>query len=100
MTRLRFLPQAEAELLHEVSYYSALREGLGVRFKDAVKAAAARAGRTPVAGAPQAHGTRCLRIKGFPFSLVYRDTPDEVLVVAAAPDSRKPGYWLARTGEG
>ena len=35
MIQVRFLPAAEAELLHETDYYSKARKGFGVRFKDA-----------------------------------------------------------------
>lgn len=96
MTRVRFLPDAEAELLHETEYYSRARRGFGVKFKDAVFEATQRAARTPEAGAPGLGGTRKCRVKGFPFNLYYRRGPEEILVVALAPDSRSPGYWLSR----
>lgn len=58
--RVRFLPQAEAELLHEVAYYSAARAGTGVRFLAAIEACLARVARHPLGGrrhtrAPAAH---------------------------------------------
>lgn len=96
MTRLRFLPAAEAELLHETDYYSKARRGFGVRFKDAIRAATDRALAMPEAGAPGLGGTRKVRVKGFPFNVYYRHSTHEVLVVAVAADSRRPGYWLSR----
>ncbi len=96
MTRVRFLPDAEAEFLHEIEYYSRARKGFGVKFKDAVREAANRAAIRPEAGAPSLGGTHKFRVKGFPFNLYYRHGPEEVLVVALAPDSKRPGYWLAR----
>ena len=96
MIQVRFLPAAESELLHETDYYSKARKGFGVRFKDAVKAASERAARTPEAGAPGLGGTRKFRVTGFPFNLYYRHSEHEVLVVAIAPDSKRPGYWLPR----
>lgn len=96
MTPVRFLPAAEAELLHETDYYSKARKGFGVRFKDAVKAATDRAAATPEAGAPGLAATRKFRVKGFPFSVYYRHGEHEVLVVAVAPDSKSPGYWSSR----
>jgi toxin ParE1/3/4 len=92
----QFLPEAEAELLHEVEYYSTARTGAGVRFQAAVEAAADRAMRHPQGGAPSLKGTRSMLIKGFPFSLVYRCSGGELLVVAVAPHRRAPGYWLSR----
>ena len=100
MTPVRILPAAESELLHEVQYYSTARTGTGVRFQAAVEAAIERASRHPLGGAPSAKGTRSVLVKGFPFSIVYRISPAELLVVAIAPHRRRPGYWLSRIGDG
>jgi len=93
---LRFLPEAEAEFLHEIEYYSEARSGTGIRFQAAVEAALERAVRHPLGGAPTGGSTRGVLVKGFPFSVVYRFTRDELLVVAVAPHRRRPGYWLPR----
>ena len=100
MTALRFLPQAQAELLHEVTYYSAARPGAGTRFQAAFEDALALVQAHPSGGAPSAHGTRSVLLKGFPFSLVYRPSATELLVVAIAPHRRRPGYWLDRVKGG
>ena len=100
MRALRFLPAAEAELLHEVEYYSTARNGTGVRFQAAVEAAVERASRHPLGGAPSPFSTRSMLVKGFPFSIVYRATDTELLVVAVSPHRRRPGYWQARLGDG
>lgn len=98
MIPVRFLPPAEAELLHEVEYYSSARAGTGVRFQAAVEAALERAARHPLGGAPSPKSTRSVLVKGFPFSVVYRANELELLVVAVAPHRRRPGYWVARIG--
>ncbi len=92
MIQVRFLPAAEAELLHETDYYSKARKGFSVRFKDAVKAASERAARTPEADAPGLGVTRKFRVTGFSFNLYYRHSVHEVLVVAIPPDSKRPAY--------
>lgn len=94
--KLRFLPEAELELLREVAYYSKSRSGSGVRFQAAVEAAAKMALAHPLGGAPSYKVTRSFLIKGFPFSLVYRAADSEVLVVAVAPHRKRPHYWAAR----
>ena len=96
MNEVRFLPQAEAELLHEVEYYSSSRTGAGIRLQAAVEAAVDRAARHPHGGAPSPSGTRSMLVKSFPFSVVYRATDNEILVVAIAPHRQRPGYWLNR----
>lgn len=98
MIPIRFLPQAEAELLHEVEYYSNARAGTGIRFQVAVEASLERAARHPLGGAPSSNGTRSFLVKGFPFSVVYRANELELLVVAIAPHRRRHGYWLPRIG--
>lgn len=96
MIPVRVLPQAEAELLHEVEYYSSARDGTGIRFQAAVEAALDRAVRHPLGGAPSTGGTRSVLVKGFPFSIIYLAGEQELLVVAIAAHRRKPGYWLQR----
>jgi toxin ParE1/3/4 len=96
VTRVRFLPAAEVELLKEVTYYSNARTGAGVRFQAAVEAAIFRVAKHPLGGAPSFKETRSLLVKGFPFSVVYRPSQQEVLVVAIAPHRKRPQYWASR----
>ena len=96
MIKFRFLPDAEAELLKEVAYFSAAGTGLGVKFQRAVEAAVEMAVVNPDGGAPLASGTRRRLVKGFPFSVVYRASENEILVVAVMHHRRKPGYWVSR----
>jgi toxin ParE1/3/4 len=95
---VRILPQAEAELLHEVAYYSNGRMATGIRFQSAVDASIELAARHPLGGAPSAKGTRSALVKGLPFSIVYRADERELLVAAIAPHRRRPGYWQPRIG--
>ena len=96
MIAVRFLPDAEAELLHEVAYDAKARSGAAIRFQAAVEASIGRAARHPAGGASAPGGTRCMLVKGFPFSVVYRASEIDLLVVAVAPHRRRPGYWLQR----
>lgn len=99
MSAVRFLPEGEAELLHEVEYYSSARTGSGIGFQAAVEAALERATRHPLGGAPSHHSTRSVLVKGIPFSVVYRPSDNEFLEFAIAPHRRRPGYWLARLSD-
>ncbi len=94
--KVRFLPAAEIEFLRELTYYSKARPGSAAKFDAAVESATKMAAHHPQGGAPSYIGTRTFRVKGFPFSLVYRAGAAEVLVVAVAPHSKKPGYWASR----
>ncbi len=96
MIKVRFLPAAEIELLREVAYYSKARSGTGIRFQLAVQATVSRAASHPLGGAPSHRETRSMLVKGFPFSVVYRASEQEVLVVAIAPHRKRPQYWVSR----
>ena len=96
MIKPQFLPDAEAEFLKEIAYYSDTREGLGIKFREAVMAAVTKAVANPGGGTPSASSTRSRLLKGFPFSLVYRASDKEFLIVSVAHHRRQPGYWLGR----
>ena len=96
MIKPRFLPAAEAELLKEVAYYSNVRDGLGIKFEDAVESAVNNAVSNPIGGDPSTKGTRSRLVKGFPFSVVFRASDTEILIVAVMHHRRKPGYWADR----
>ncbi len=94
--KVRFLPAAEIELIRELAYYSKARPGSAGKFEASVEAAARMAIRHPLGGAPSYKDTRTFHVKGFRFSLVYRASEHEALVVAIAPHSKKPNYWASR----
>lgn len=94
--KLRFLPAAEAELLREVAYYSEARACTGLRIHAAVQAAPERAANHPFGGAPSFKSARSILVRGFPFSVVYRASPGELLVIAIAPHRKRPHYWASR----
>jgi plasmid stabilization system protein ParE len=97
LKRLLLRGEAKAELLHEVAYYEAKRAGTGRRFRQAVTSAFNLIRRFPSGGAPGPASTRRTKVKGFPFTIVYRDEEESVVVFAIAPDRQQPGYWLSRT---
>lgn len=96
MKRLLIREEARAELLHEAKYYESQREGTGRRLREAVKESFALILRFPAGGAPGPAGTRKTKVKGFPFTVVYRDEASQIIVFAIAPDKQQPGYWLPR----
>jgi plasmid stabilization system protein ParE len=42
------------------------------------------------------HGTRRFVLQRYPFSIVYLEDPEVVIIVAIAHSKRKPGYWKER----
>ena len=96
MKQVRFLDEVREELLAQVAYYEERQEGLGEQFRLAVKAATALAAIHPKLGSPWKLRTRRVFPKGFPFSVVYRIEPNELVVFAIAHFSLRPTYWRRR----
>ena len=94
--RVRFHEAAMAELAWEVQYYAKISPQLGERFATVIERALAIATEFPDMGSPYKYGTRRVFPKRFPFSVVYLHRSDGILVLAIAPDDRKPGYWHSR----
>ena len=99
MNSVRFHDEARAELVHEVSFYTAVSRRLGERFDKAVKSAVSLASAFPNLGSPYFFGTRRVFPRKFHFSIVYLILGSEIFIVAIAPESRKPGYWKSRTSD-
>ena len=97
MKRARFVAEARQEFLAEVAYYNEAQPSLGDRFTKAFEEATVRALTFPLSGTPSASNTRRVFLKGFPFSLFYRQEGEGIVVFAASHNSRKPRYWVGRT---
>ena len=92
---VRFHPAAQEELVESAQYYEAVRPGVGVRFRDAVRTALDHIIAHPEIGAPRLRARR-VKVKGFPYDLVYRVIALDIEVLALAHRSRRPGYWRRR----
>jgi plasmid stabilization system protein ParE len=45
---------------------------------------------------PYLHGTRRVVPDRFPFSVVFRELPRKIQIIAVAHAKRRPGYWASR----
>jgi len=50
----------------------------------------------PDSGSSMPRNIRRKLLRHFPFALLYRITPDEIIVLAVMHQHRKPGYWKER----
>ena len=96
MKPVRFLEEAQDEFLEQISYYEERQRGLGDRFRESVEAAIVVAAAHSKLGSPWKLRTRRIFPKGFPFSVVYRIEPAELVVFAIAHFKRRPTYWRRR----
>jgi len=97
MTQFRILSEASEELEACVSYYNSQQLGLGTEFLLEFEKNAGRIFDLPEAARLVGHGVRSRPIHRFPFYVLYRSSPEEIIVVAVAHRRRRPGYWTGRT---
>ena len=88
--RVVFRPQAVKELLEAQAWYEARAVGLGAEFARAFEVALQAACRQPLGFAEAEEGCRRVVLRRFPFSLYYRASADELLVVAVFHHRRAP----------
>jgi hypothetical protein len=82
----------------EVDYCESRHEGLGAELEDELDAVFATMLRFPHA-APQWKDRvdrRVAALDRFPFTVPYQIVGDEIVVLALAHTSRRPGYWARR----
>lgn len=93
MTRIRFHPEAAAELAAASDWYEDRRGGLGEAFESAVDQALALALRAPAGGTRwMGSDARRWRVRKFPYQLIYIVEGTGLV----AHDKRTPGYWADR----
>ena len=97
MTTVRWQPEASRDLLQSLQFYEAREPGLGERFMAHVDAAIARAAASPQLCRPFEGEFRRTRVEVFPFSVIFRERPGGIQILALAHSSRDPGYWHHRT---
>lgn len=91
--RLIFSPQVPGDLLKALSYYDAISEDLGNRFRDRVDIRFDDIERSPESFPLDEPPTRCALISGFPYLILFADFPDHILVTAVVHAASDPGEW-------
>jgi plasmid stabilization system protein ParE len=93
---IRLLSEARVELNEAVDWYERRRPDLGSRFFAQVKATFNRIAANPQMHAPVYGPVRKARVPQFPYIVLYREEPGEVVVIAVFHTSRDPSIWQAR----
>jgi toxin ParE1/3/4 len=91
-----FHPDARIEFIEAVAFYEESREGLGLRLSREVYATINRIIGGPTAWPRISENTRRCFTRRFPYGVVYEIREDDILIIAVAHQSRKPGYWKER----
>jgi len=98
--KVAFDAEAAEELGAAAEWYEAAQAGLGTDFLDETLRAVAAISESPTAW-PVVIRKRSVRkflLARFPYAVYYVPREDEVLVLAVAHGSRRPGYWRHRLG--
>ena len=94
--RIVFASAADLEVAEAALWYEARQSGLGDRFLTAVEAAANDAARSPQLYL-RLHGMlRRILLSRFPYGLMFRDTPAELLIVSCYHLHDDPTVWQSR----
>ena len=96
-TTVVFHRLAAREYRNSRDWYAARSDSVAERFRIAVDRAVARveaeADALPVHSGPY----RWVRVRRFPYLLIFRrKSPEVIVIVAVAHTSRRPGYWRRR----
>lgn len=96
MKPVRFLRPAELEMLDAAKYYELQATGLGDDFLDKIDVAIQDIGSNPERWPIIGNNVRRRLVHRFPYALLYRVDPDEVVVQATMHLHRRPDYWFSR----
>jgi hypothetical protein len=101
MPVVRLHQSAAAEAVEAAAWYELQQPGLGREFDAAIQAALDLLEQeivplTPMPGPAGARGAMRLVLKRFPYDVVVFEHQGEILVLALAHHSRRPGYWRHR----
>jgi len=95
-SRYRFHPEASEEFEAAEDWYDSRSVDASTEFVSDVETAIESITDAPLRWPKYLYGTRRFVLQRFPFSIVYLDEGDYLVVVAIPHGKRKPGYWKSR----
>ncbi len=94
---VRLLPEARAEFDDAADWYEQRRPGLGVDFIARVRVVLDQIAANPQLHAAVYGDVRKAVVPQFPYVVLYREDPAEVVVIAVFHTARDPSVWQSRT---
>ena len=94
--KLFFDPLARAELEDAIKWYENEKEGLGARFKAELDETLERIIRHPDWSIKVKGHIYKIRIKIFPYKILYALDGDSIIILAISHNHREPNYWIGR----
>jgi plasmid stabilization system protein ParE len=96
MKPLTFLIPAENEMLEAASYYESKANNLGRSYISEVERSKNIIAQTPELYPIKKYDIRHCIVRRFPYAILYKNDPDEIIVIAVMHLRRKPDYWVDR----
>jgi toxin ParE2 len=96
MAGYRLIAEAQRELRSGTSFYEAEYPGLGKDFVVEIRRLCRRIVEAPRLGTEVQPGVRRRLVRRFPYAILYAVENSEIIVLAVAHQSRRPGYWTFR----
>lgn len=93
---VRYHPLFECDVLEAADWYDQRSAGLGNSFVDAARVATHRIIEQPSLFAPTEHGLRYVRLKRFPYVVLFDVTETEILMLGVLHTARSIEKWRDR----
>lgn len=97
MPGYRLVAEAQREIRSGTFFYEAQEPGLGEDFIFEIRRLCRHIVEAPRLGTEVQSGVRRRLVRRFPYAVLYAIENSDVLVLAVAHQSRRPGYWSSRT---
>jgi plasmid stabilization system protein ParE len=94
--RAEFLEAAASEYEAAIDWYFERSPFAAQKFAVEVNHAIENIARYPQRWPAHLMGTRRLFLRHFPFTVIYRELPSVIQILAVAHGHRRPGYWKRR----
>jgi plasmid stabilization system protein ParE len=94
--QIRIQSEAQEEINQAFEWYFERSPAAADAFLTEIGASLAQVASHPQLYPAYTKNTRRRILSGFPYSLIFQEKDDVILVVAVAHAKRRPGYWRAR----
>ena len=96
MKPVRFLSPAQIEMLDAAAYYETRVAELGSNFISTIETAVLGLSEDPEKWPVAGKDIRRVLLPRFPYSILYKIDPTEIIIVAIMHQKRRPNYWINR----
>ena len=96
---IRLRPEAELEIEEAFEFYSRESPRIAEQFLNEIDASFKKIQNAPELYPRYTKNTRRRVLGSFPFSVIYQEKEEVILVVAIAHAKRREGYWTKRLKE-